>query len=320
VIGSVAFSPGNTKLATADSGGNVILWNLSNEKPVLSYENSKGTGIIAFSTDGRFLMSGWIEVWNAKTGKIIRKFEGGHKGDAIIKALMYSPGLQKYSVKESKIPAGMTDFKVSSEGKFIATSSNDRTTEIWDAAQGKLKWVLKGHADSVESIAFSSDSKLIASGSVDKTVRIWDARTGKLKQTLKGLTDTPRALTFTSNNKILVSANQDGTILIWNALTGALEQKHDLGSIIPYAVFSADGRRLLTQITDYGLSGNQIAGSIGIYNTMSGQMLYDLNVDNFGIQSYTLSNDGKMVAIGGVEYNQRYKNGSRTAVKVWKLQ
>jgi WD40 repeat protein len=319
VIGGVSFSSDNTKLATADSGGNVTLWNLQNKKPLLTYEKSKDTGSVIFSANGDYLISPWIEVWNGKTGKLLRKFEGGHRGDAIIEALMYNPYTQKDYVQKSKVPAGLTDFKISTDGRYFATSSNDRTTEIWDTKQGKLKWVLKGHTGSVESIAFSSDGKLLASGSADRTVKIWDVGTGKLKKTLKGSTDTPRALTFISGNKLLASANQDGAILIWDVSTGKLNRKHDLDSIIPYAVFSGDGRRLLTQMTDYGLADNQIAGGIEIYDTMSGQMLYDLNVDNFGIQAYTLSNDGKMAAVGGAEYNQKHKNGYQMAVEVWNI-
>ncbi|OCK73307.1 WD40 repeat-like protein, partial [Lepidopterella palustris CBS 459.81] len=56
---------------------------------------------------------------------------------------------------------------------------------IWDAATGTLQQTLKGHSNSVTSIAFSHDSKLLASASRDdKTVRIWDAATGTLQQTL----------------------------------------------------------------------------------------------------------------------------------------
>ena len=38
---------------------------------------------------------------------------------------------------------------------------------------------LRGHSDTVRSVAYSPDGKHIVSGSVDKTVKIWDSSTGK---------------------------------------------------------------------------------------------------------------------------------------------
>ncbi|EWZ27762.1 hypothetical protein FOZG_18520 [Fusarium oxysporum Fo47] len=43
---------------------------------------------------------------------------------------------------------------------------------------------LKGHDDSVKSVAFSADGQWLASGSRDKTVKVWDATTGACVQTL----------------------------------------------------------------------------------------------------------------------------------------
>ena len=37
---------------------------------------------------------------------------------------------------------------------------------------------LRGHDDSVQSVAFSPDGSKIVSGSYDKTIRVWDASTG----------------------------------------------------------------------------------------------------------------------------------------------
>ena len=42
---------------------------------------------------------------------------------------------------------------------------------VWDLALGEVKCTLKGHTNSVCSVAISPDGKTIVSGSSDKTVR-----------------------------------------------------------------------------------------------------------------------------------------------------
>ncbi|KAJ5663963.1 hypothetical protein N7507_004694, partial [Penicillium longicatenatum] len=53
----------------------------------------------------------------------------------------------------------------------------------------RLQKTLKGHSDSVNSMAFSPDSQTVASGSSDNTIKLWDARMGKELQTLEGHAD-----------------------------------------------------------------------------------------------------------------------------------
>jgi general transcriptional corepressor TUP1 len=45
---------------------------------------------------------------------------------------------------------------------------------IWDVQTGALIERLKGHKDSVYSIAFTPDGKGLVSGSLDKTLKHWD--------------------------------------------------------------------------------------------------------------------------------------------------
>ena len=42
---------------------------------------------------------------------------------------------------------------------------------VWDLASGEVKSTLKGHTDSVWSVAISPDGNTIVSGSGDRTVR-----------------------------------------------------------------------------------------------------------------------------------------------------
>ena len=45
---------------------------------------------------------------------------------------------------------------------------------MWDAESGSPILTLKGHTDTVRSVAVSSDGKRVASGGRDNMVRIWN--------------------------------------------------------------------------------------------------------------------------------------------------
>src|SRR5437016_5552039 len=73
----------------------------------------------------------------------------------------------------------------SPDSKLVASSSNDRTVRLWNAATGAPHGEpLKGHLNPVNSVVFSPDGKLIASGSDGEMVRLWNVATGALHSEL----------------------------------------------------------------------------------------------------------------------------------------
>jgi WD40 repeat protein/Tfp pilus assembly protein PilF/transcriptional regulator with XRE-family HTH domain len=62
----------------------------------------------------------------------------------------------------------------SPDGHYIASASDDHTTQLWDALTGSHVLTLSGHSHFVLALSWSPTSLYIVSGGMDKTVRVWD--------------------------------------------------------------------------------------------------------------------------------------------------
>jgi len=68
---------------------------------------------------------------------------------------------------------------ISTDNKFIVSTSADETLKIWDVASGKEINTLNGHSGWIYSCCISTDNKFIVSASQYETLQIWDVASGK---------------------------------------------------------------------------------------------------------------------------------------------
>ena len=81
---------------------------------------------------------------------------------------------------------------------------------------------LKGHTDSVWSVAYSPDGRHIISGSLDETIQMWDAETGSaVGKPLKGHFSSVSSVAYSPDGRHIISGSSDKTIQIWDAETGS---------------------------------------------------------------------------------------------------
>lgn len=148
----VVFSPDGSLLAT-EAGR--IFKTESGDK--FWYDNELAAKAIAFSSDGRFLITagrvggyGEFHIWDIKTRKDVLR----HKEDR---------------------PGTFYSMAISPIGNLIATGGwPGFAIKLWDVDTAALKGELKGHTDRVVALSFSPDGKKLVSASLDKSILIWD--------------------------------------------------------------------------------------------------------------------------------------------------
>jgi WD40 repeat protein/energy-coupling factor transporter ATP-binding protein EcfA2 len=132
------------------------VWEAITGKEVSRITQEGNLTSVAFSLDGKYVVSGGCDlypsctqgsarVWEATTGKEIARTTYGRE---------------------------VTQVAFSPDGKYIVSGSDDGTARVWDVA-GDVEIAQMVHIDSVVSVAFSPDGQYVASGGMDNTIRMW---------------------------------------------------------------------------------------------------------------------------------------------------
>jgi eukaryotic-like serine/threonine-protein kinase len=237
VVG-VAFSPDGTRLASGSDDQTVKLWDAETGQETHTLKgHTDRVSYVAFSPDSRRLASAsWdktIKVWDTQTGQELFTFKR-HAGK--VTCLVFHPdGKQLAScgwdetVKVWDTATGQETRTIdchlhaetlgfSADGKRIAFAGVRETFGVLqDTDGGKVVLTLRGHIDSVASVAISPDGRRLASGSNDRTVKVWDTATGQETLTLKGHESPVIHVAFSPDGQRLASASSDQTVKVWDA-------------------------------------------------------------------------------------------------------
>jgi WD40 repeat protein len=250
------FSHDGQSIITSSADKTVRVWDISGN---ILHIFPIFTGSVAFSPDGRTILSGLMaaQTWDL-SGKSLQIFTG-HKN--IINSAKYSPDGKTILTGSIDKTARLWDLNgnilqvfnghtsdinsvaFSPKGNTILTGSADKTAMLWDL-HGNILKIYFGHASDVNSVAFSPDGKTILTGSADKTARLWDLK-GNTLQIFSGHSKAINSVAFSPDGNTVLTGSDDKTVRLFNLKGNSLQIWTGFRDKVNSAVFSPDGKTIL---------------------------------------------------------------------------
>jgi WD40 repeat protein len=317
-VTGLALSPDGGAVAASSEHGPVQLWSLAtgrksktlhgaaqSQNPfggwfrgpagsrTVEFDVGERSYSVAFSPDGKYLATGspaeedfgtgfpkyMVILWDAATGKIVRKFPNQ---EGLITALAFSPD-------GKRILSGGGGNK-----RHIGIAQADNAVRLWDIQTGALLKTFEGAGGDIQSFALSPDGKRFAAGigrmPQRGSVKVWDLASGAIVQSFDSYVAAgPSSIGYSPNGKAIFIAGLE--IVLLDARDGKLIRTFGSSSeYINSAVFRPGTRELV--------SAGPLQKGARLWDMKRGVVVRSFEaLGNGGVETVALSRDGARLAI-----------------------
>ncbi|KAI9217947.1 WD40-repeat-containing domain protein [Blastocladiella britannica] len=204
-VSFVAFAPNSKTLATGSFSGAVQLW---------SVPHCKRLGDVRRAHVDRVGGLAWHP--NATVGldaSSANLVSGGAEGNVCLWSLDSESPITTLKGHTSRV----SRVAYHPSGRYVGSSSFDKTWRLWDVESGTELLTQDGHAREVYAIAFHPDGSLAATGGLDGIGKVWDLRTGRCVLNLQGHLKQVLSVDFhPASGYQLATGSEDHSIKVWD--------------------------------------------------------------------------------------------------------
>ena len=253
----------------------------ANQYDRMIMNHSYSVSIATFSPDDKIIATASndfsIYLWDAKTGKLIRKLNGNIDD---INSLSFSPN---------------GELLVSSSGHIWSRARSnqpmDFSIRIWNVNTGEEIHELVGHSRKVKNACFCNNGEWIISDSSDGTVRIWEVSTGKELKKYDNL------MTLDSSSGLFLLKHVDSVLSFWRPEAPLIKYKMYWHEEETPRLFSPQTNTIVST------SHNSTKGyeSINLWDVNTGKKLLSLEGHTSSVESFSFSPDGKQLILGSID-------------------
>ena len=277
-ICSVAFGPEGKYIAAGADNGNVVVWDINSENPILNFENDRANYIrdVTFSPDNKFFGScnvniygtgSSITIWDMENFEIVQSLNENNKAyfmtfspdnQMIAEGELNSVGV--WNINSGERLVGCVDYKSSQYVIVVRFLSNTQLLYFHGNTNNLVIWNLEYNSFSryiiptpILSIDYNASEDILVIGSYDY-IYLFKVSEWSMLYKLNGHSGYINSVNISNDGRTIASCGRDDhTIKIWETDTGVLVDSYELTSVDLYRVDFCFDNQLLVNANRNGV-------------------------------------------------------------------